>query len=205
MISGQLISRRSFLTLSACMLAAPIIGPPSVASSAKESTGNGERDSASLRLPLVNPRIVVAKRKRLLQLYSGDKVVRTYRVGLGLSPVEDKIRAGDRRTPEGEFYICLKNSHSQFYLSLEISYPNQKHAERGLRDGLITRTQYNQIVSALNRKGVPPQNTRLGGELFIHGNGSRSDWTWGCVALDDKDIRELFAAVPIGTPVTIEH
>jgi lipoprotein-anchoring transpeptidase ErfK/SrfK len=41
--------------------------------------------------------------------------------------------------------------------------------------------------------------------LFIHGNGSQSDWTWGCVALDDKDIRELFDAVPIGTPVTIEH
>ncbi len=141
----------------------------------------------------------------MLQLYSNGRVVRTYRVALGLSPVEDKIRAGDRRTPEGDFYICMKNSHSQFYLSLELSYPNQKHAERGLRDGLITRGQYNQIVSALTRKRVPPQNTRLGGELFIHGNGSQSDWTWGCVALDDKNIRELFDAVPVGTPVTIRH
>jgi lipoprotein-anchoring transpeptidase ErfK/SrfK len=52
---------------------------------------------------------------------------------------------------------------------------------------------------------VPLQNTRLGGELFIHGNGSQSDWTWGCVALDDKDIRELFDSVPVGTPVTIQH
>jgi murein L,D-transpeptidase YafK len=99
----------------------------------------------------------------------------------------------------------MKNSHSQFYLSLELSYPNQKHAERGLRDGLITRGQYNQILSALTRKRVPPQNTRLGGELFIHGNGSQSDWTWGCVALDDQNIRELFDAVPVGTPVTIRH
>jgi murein L,D-transpeptidase YafK len=160
---------------------------------------------ATLALPLVNPRIVVTKSKRSLQLYSAGRVVRTYRVALGLSPVEDKIRAGDRRTPEGDFYICLKNSHSQFYLSLELSYPNQKHAERGLRDGLITRGQYNQILSALTRKRVPPQNTRLGGELFIHGNGSQSDWTWGCVALDDKNIRELFDAVPVGTPVTIRH
>lgn len=147
----------------------------------------------------------MTKSKRSLQLYSAGTVVRTYRVALGLSPVEDKIRAGDRRTPEGDFYICMKNSHSQLYLSLEMSYPNQKHAERGLRDGLITRAQYNQIVSAINRKRVPPQNTRLGGELFIHGNGSQSDWTWGCVALDDKDIRELFDAVPVGTPVTIHH
>ena len=205
MISNQRMRRRSFLGLSASMLAAPIIGSHSHASSGEESRRTIERDNAQRTLPLVNPRIVVTKSRRMLQLYSNGTVVRTYRVGLGLSPVEDKIRAGDRRTPEGDFYICLKNSYSQFYLSLELSYPNQKHAERGLRDGLITRGQYNQIVSALNRKRVPPQNTRLGGELFIHGNGSQPDWTWSCVALDDKDIRELFDVVPVGTPVTIEH
>jgi lipoprotein-anchoring transpeptidase ErfK/SrfK len=70
---------------------------------------------------------------------------------------------------------------------------------------LITRTQYQRIIDALKRKRQPPQYTRLGGEIFIHGNGSHSDWTWGCVALDDKDMRELFDAVPVGTPVTIEH
>jgi murein L,D-transpeptidase YafK len=205
MISNQRMRRRSFLSLSASMLAAPIIGSHSHASSGEESRRPIERENALLTLPLVNPKIVVSKSKRLLQLYSDGEVVKTYRVGLGLSPVEDKVRAGDRRTPEGDFYICMKNSHSQFYLSLELSYPNQKHADPGLRDGLITRAQHNQIVSGLNRKGVPPQNTRLGGELFIHGNGSQSDWTWGCVALDDKDIRELFDSVPVGTPVTIQH
>jgi murein L,D-transpeptidase YafK len=201
MISSQRISRRLFLSLSASVFAAPIIPSHSGALLGEES----RRTGASLRLPLVNPRIVVTKSKRLLQLYSDSKVVRSYRVGLGLSPVEDKIRAGDRRTPEGDFYICMKNSHSQFYLSLELSYPNQKHADRGLRDGLINRAQYNQITRALNLKRAPPQNTRLGGELFIHGKGSQSDWTWGCVALEDSNIRELFDAVPIGTPVTIEH
>ena len=189
-------TRRSFLRLSVGAFAASFNDPMSTASLAPD---------AKLVLPLVNPRIVVTKSRRTLQLFSNERVVRTYRVGLGLSPVEDKVRAGDRRTPEGDFYICLKNSHSQFYLSLELSYPNQKNAERGLRDGLITRGQYNQIVSALTRKRVPPQNTRLGGELFIHGNGSQSDWTWGCVALDDKDVRELFDSVPVGTPVTIRH
>ena len=158
-----------------------------------------------LKLPLVNPRIVVAKGKRLLTVYSADKAAKTYKIALGLSPVEDKVRAGDRRTPEGEFYICIKNPKSKFYLSLGLSYPNQQHAERGLRDGLITRGQYNQISDAINRRRQPPQYTPLGGEIFIHGNGSQSDWTWGCVALDDKDIRELFDAVPVGTPVRIEH
>lgn len=194
------------LRLSAGIFAALLISLGSIVSKAKDPEGNAQRDrGASLALPLVDPKIVVSKRKRKLKLYSAGRVVRKYRLGLGLSPVEDKVRAQDRRTPEGEFYICIKNARSQFYLSLGLSYPNQQHAERGLREGLINRAQYDQIVGALKRRRVPLQNTRLGGEIFIHGNGSQSDWTWGCVALDDKDIRELFDVVPVGTPVTIEH
>jgi lipoprotein-anchoring transpeptidase ErfK/SrfK len=48
-----------------------------------------------------------------------------------------------------------------------------------------------------------PWNTALGGEIFIHGHGSGSDWTWGCVALDDADIQELYSLIPVGTPVRI--
>lgn len=158
-----------------------------------------------LSLPLVEPRIKVVKSKRRLMLYSEGKLVRIYRVGLGLSPVEDKIKEGDRRTPEGTFYVFTKNDKSNYYLSLGLSYPNAEDAERGLRDGLINSDQYNQILAAIRKKIVPPQNTDLGGEIYIHGNGSQSDWTWGCVALDDKDIRELFTAVPVGTEVVIEH
>ena len=183
------------MSLTAGIIARPFAG--------RASVGATTLNRDALALPLVSPSIVVTKGKRRLKLYSAGKVVREYRIALGLSPIEDKVRAGDRRTPEGEFYICRKNSQSKFYLSLELSYPNKRHAERGLRDGLISRPQYNQIVAALDRKQVPPQNTHLGGELFIHGNGSRSDWTWGCVALEDREIRELFDAVTVGTPVII--
>jgi len=79
-----------------------------------------------LSVPLHQPKIVVEKSARKLLLYSGDKLVRTYRVGLGLSPVGDKVREGDRRTPEGDFYIFTKNSKSAFYLSLGLSYPITK-------------------------------------------------------------------------------
>lgn len=157
-----------------------------------------------LSLPIDQPRIVVKKRERRLFLYSGDKLLRTYRVGLGLSPVGDKVRQGDRRTPEGDFYIFTKNDKSAFYLSLGISYPNEAQAKRGLRDGLITRAQYDVIMDALKNKKAPPQNTALGGDIYIHGNGASSDWTWGCVALENEDIRELFNAVGVGTPVKIE-
>ena len=121
--------------------------------------------------PLNQPRIIVKKAERKLYLYSDKKLVRTYRVGLGLSPIGDKVREGDRRTPEGEFYIFTKNDKSTYYLSLGLSYPNAAHAHRGLRDGLITRAQYDSIMSLLNQKQAPPQNTRLGGDIYIHGNG----------------------------------
>jgi lipoprotein-anchoring transpeptidase ErfK/SrfK len=59
-------------------------------------------------------------------------------------------------------------------------------------------------MSALRAKKGPPQNTLLGGDIYIHGRGAGSDWTWGCVALEDGDVRELFNAVTVGTPVLIE-
>jgi len=170
----------------------------------QSSTNEPIEQRQPLPSPLRAPKILVRKTQRQLLLFSDNKLVRTYRLGLGLSPVGDKVRAGDRRTPEGDFYVFIKNDKSAFYLSLGLSYPNTAHAERGLRDGLISRAQYEAIMRALrNRKG-PPQDTRLGGLIYIHGNGARSDWTWGCVALENEDIRELFNAVSIGTPVSIE-
>ena len=160
--------------------------------------------SGALRLPLKDPRIIVIKSKRQLQLYSDGAVVRTYRVGLGLNPVVDKIRQGDRATPEGEFYVFTKNDKSAYFLSLGISYPNIEDAGRGLRDGLISGAQHDAIVKAIKRKATPPQNTALGGDIYIHGNGAGSDWTWGCVALENEDVRELFDSVAVGTPVTIK-
>lgn len=116
----------------------------------------------------------------------------------------DKVREGDYRTPEGDFYIFTKNAKSAFYLSLGISYPNLAHAKRGLHDGLITQAQYDRIAEANKLKKTPPQNTALGGTIYIHGNGSRTDWTWGCVALENEDVKELYQAVEVGTPVSIK-
>jgi len=158
---------------------------------------------AQLPPPVTAPRLVVHKAKRQLSLYSGTTLVKTYRVGLGLQPGPPKEREGDGATPEGTFYVCIKNAHSAFYLSLGLSYPAPADATRGLRTGLITRAQYKAILAAHQRRTAPPWNTALGGEIFIHGRGSATDWTLGCVALDDPDIRELFAVIPLGTPVQI--
>ncbi|MBV9208978.1 MAG: L,D-transpeptidase [Acidobacteria bacterium] len=158
-----------------------------------------------MNLPANSTKIVVLKSERRLELYSGDKLLRTFRVGFGFSPVNDKVKEGDGATPEGEFYIFTKNPESAYYLSLGISYPNAEDAERGLSTGLITKEQYQQIMEAVENHSMPPQNTPLGGLIYIHGHGSHKDWTLGCVALDDRDMKELFDAVQVGTKVIIKH
>ncbi|MCA1555678.1 MAG: L,D-transpeptidase [Acidobacteria bacterium] len=158
-----------------------------------------------LKLPLVNPKLVVSKSKRQIFLYANGEIVHTYKIALGTNPVDDKVKQGDRATPEGDFYVCVKNERSNFYLSLGLSYPNSEDAERGLRDKLITRRERDAIMGAIQNKRRPPWNTALGGEIFIHGGGTDGDWTWGCVALANADIKELFDAVPLGTSVRIEH
>lgn len=183
-------------------LPGPVVGN-TLTISAAQSTALKEKEA--LRLPLEDPRIVVIKSERKLDLYSAGVIVRSYKIGLGLSPVEDKVRQGDRRTPEGEFYVFTRNNKSAFYLSLGLSYPNLEDAERGLRDNLISRRQHDAIIRAIKRKATPPQNTALGGDIYIHGNGATSDWTWGCVALENADMKELFDSVRVGTPVMIKH
>lgn len=156
-----------------------------------------------LKFPVEDPRIIVRKSARKLELYSDSVLLKTYKVGLGLNPVDDKKQEGDRCTPEGDFYIFTKNNKSAYYLSLGLSYPNAEDADRGLRDGLITKAEYRAIRAALRKKTMPLQNTKLGGQIYIHGHGAASDWTWGCVALENEDVRELYDAVSVGTPVSI--
>lgn len=153
--------------------------------------------------PAQELRVEVFKARRELVLYSGKKPLKTYRVGLGLKPVGRKIRQGDRATPEGSYAVCRKNPASAFFLSLGLTYPNNEDAERGLASGLISRAQVRRIRESLAAGRCPPWNTALGGEIFIHGRGSGSDWTWGCIALDDPDMKALYQSIPVGTPVRI--
>lgn len=156
-----------------------------------------------IRGVLKNARIEIFKSKRLLELYNGKELVRAYHVGLGFDPVTRKTRMGDGATPEGNYYVCRKNPYSRFYLSLGLSYPNEHDAKDGLERKLISRAEYKRIARACKNRTCPPWNTKLGGTIFIHGNGSFFDWTLGCIALDDWNMKELYNAVPLGTPVII--
>lgn len=156
------------------------------------------------KLPVLeNPRLVIKKEKRELQVFDGDRLVKTYAMVLGFAPAGDKKEEGDGKTPEGEFYIFTKNDQSRFFLSLGVSYPSIEDAKRGLSENLISREEHDQIIEAVKNKQMPLQKTRLGGEIYIHGGGTKNDWTDGCVALRNEEMQELFDAIPVGTAVRI--
>jgi len=136
-------------------------------------------------------KVVVIKHKRILQLLWQGKVVRTYKVALGGDPKGHKVQEGDSRTPEGTYTIDRHFPKSSFYKALHIDYPNEEDKKRA------------------KEKGVDP-----GGQIEIHGLGpsmrwagalhAKWDWTAGCIAVTNKEIDEIYRAVPDGTPIEIK-
>lgn len=132
----------------------------------------------------------VGKSERRLELVSGDKVVRSYAVALGASPIGHKSQEGDERTPEGRYVLDWRNPGSGYYRSIHVSYPNADD------------------VAAAKRAGVDP-----GGMIMIHGqpNGygwwswlvQMFDWTNGCIAVTDEEMAEIWQMVEDGTPIEI--
>jgi len=153
---------------------------------------------------LKSPKIIVKKSERKLELWNGDTLYGTYPIGLGWNPEGDKKVEGDGRTPEGVYYVCVRNSNSRFYLSLGVSYPNKEDAKEALDAGVIDENTYRRIANAIDNKSCPPWDTAMGGAIMIHGMGSASDWTAGCVAVDNDVMDILWEHCPIGTPIIIQ-
>ena len=167
-------------------------------------------------LPIVQPSlmpeqaqdvsIVVSKSDQVLTLYSGERAIAQYSIGYG-SVEGAKEQEGDKRTPEGEYSICVLNSQSKYYLSLGLNYPNADDAKRGLDTGLISQEEYNDIMSQLNAGQQPDWYTKLGGQIMIHGQkgnlGGQTNWTTGCVAVNNAVMDILWNYCKVGTKVTI--
>ena len=125
----------------------------------------------------------------MLSLRNGE-VFKTYRVALGKHPMGPKIQEGDMRTPEGLYRIDGRYAKSQFHKALHVSYPNASDRERARRLGV-------KPGSDILIHGLP------NGQGFIGKAHLRSDWTWGCIAVTDKEIEEIWQLVPNGTVVEI--
>lgn len=135
--------------------------------------------------------IVVYKSKRIMQIYSDGRLLKTYTIALGRNPIGAKEFEGDRKTPEGIYYINDKNPNSGWHKNLGISYPNATDRKRA------------------KQKGKSP-----GGSIKIHGLKNKrgfvgkfhrwKDWTLGCIAVTDDEVDELYRTVKIGTPIEIK-
>jgi murein L,D-transpeptidase YafK len=135
--------------------------------------------------------IRVYKSERRMVLFKGDTPLSTYRISLGSAADQGpKQREGDEKTPEGLYEIDWRNPRSMAHLSLHISYPSPADRQNA------------------ELKGYPP-----GGDIMIHGlpNGWGFvqnmhllwDWTDGCIAVTDNEMRDIWARVPNHTPIEI--
>jgi len=147
--------------------------------------------------------IVVLKERRRVLLFDQGVLVTLpdgepacWRAGLASTyPAGSKHQMGDLKTPEG-WYDTSDRPWSSFYSAITVHYPEVRDAKRGLEQGLITQAQADAIVSAQKRGVLPPMKTRLGGQILLHGGGGSTDWTLGCVALDDANIDALRSQLP---------
>lgn len=135
-------------------------------------------------------KVLVLKSAHQLQLIADGKPLRTYRISLGKQPRGAKLMEGDKRTPEGFYWVDWRKVSDRFNLAMHISYPNVSDSARA------------------RREGVDP-----GGMIMIHGTPDTYDypenlfhtldWTDGCIAMRNMDMREVWGLVPDGTMIEI--
>ncbi|MCP1443601.1 murein L,D-transpeptidase YafK [Pseudomonas sp. GGS8] len=148
---------------------------------------------ASVAAPLdgkVIEKVLVLKSAHQLQLINDGKPFKTYRISLGKRPIGPKLMEGDKRTPEGLYWLDWRKTSERFNLAMHISYPNVSDSARA------------------RREGVEP-----GGMIMIHGTPDTEDnpedlfhtldWTDGCIAMRNMDMREVWGLVPDGTMIEI--
>jgi murein L,D-transpeptidase YafK len=135
-------------------------------------------------------RVVVHKGDRKMLLMHGDSILRSYKISLGLNPLGHKERAGDFRTPEGRYRLTRRNPRSDFFLSIQVSYPNDTDVKNARRNGWES-----------------------GGSIMIHGLPNQlkhtptyytsSDWTDGCIAVTNSDMLEIWLLTVDNAPIEI--
>jgi L,D-peptidoglycan transpeptidase YkuD (ErfK/YbiS/YcfS/YnhG family) len=165
--------------------AATVVSMAAPVAVAPAAGGAGPSTSYSLA-----DRIVVRKSQRRLYLMQADRVIAEYPIRLGLNPVGPKEREGDFRTPEGTYLLTRRNQASDFFLSIQVSYPNAEDLQRAQRN-----------------------RWEVGGQIMVHGwpNNLRhppdyyasTDWTDGCIALSNSDMVEFWLLSPDNMTIEI--
>jgi len=142
--------------------------------------------------------VVVYKSRRMIELYRGGVVAAEFPVVLGRRPVGNKLYEGDLRTPEGLYHVAFKSPHRRWHYFIGIDYPNDQD-----------RHAYSSALQDDELPVFEGHVPAIGSSVGIHGNdhpkaqARGEDWTEGCIALRNRDIATLYAAIPIGAPVLL--
>jgi len=139
--------------------------------------------------PLID-KVLVLKSERRLQLISRGEPLKTYRISLGKQPKGAKEREGDKRTPEGFYWLDWRKASDRYNLAMHISYPNITDAAKARRAGV-------SAGSMIMIHGTPLDEEYP--EWYFH----TLDWTEGCIAMRNADMREVWSMVKDGTMIEI--
>lgn len=171
---------------------------------AKKKKRSATRTSVPRAKPIIrdtieNPYyIIVDKSDYELKVYDDEGWYATYPIVFGSKDLSDKMKEGDKRTPDGNFKVILKKIHPKWGPELLLDYPNEETMQR-----------FNERKS----KGVIPKNARPGGGIAIHATRPGEEWTvdnyynWtdGCISAKYTEMKDLYSYIPVGTPVTIHQ
>jgi murein L,D-transpeptidase YafK len=148
------------------------------------------RAETNLAVPDHADSVLVDKSDRKLYLLKAGRVLRAFDVSLGLVPNGPKRREGDFRTPEGRYRLDARNTDSDYFLSIQVSYPDESDRARA------------------RAQGVDP-----GGQIMIHGLPNEpkqdlrryrgTDWTDGCIAVSNSDMVDIWLMTRESTPIEI--
>lgn len=135
--------------------------------------------------------LIVDKFARKCIVYKKGQAVNQFNIELGRNWMGDKNYKGDKATPEGRYRVTAKkkNSETKYHKALLLNYPNEDDKKRfaqGKKNGQIAKSH------------------QIGGLIEIHGHGGTgTDWTDGCIALENNDMDKIYSYSEIGTEIII--
>ncbi len=182
--------------LSALMAFVP--GTKKTAIPADKSKKMGGALNTRVTTTIENPYyIIIDKSDYELKVYDEEGWYATYPIVFGSKDLSDKMREGDKKTPDGKFKIIQKKIHPKWSYELLLDYPNEISVQR---------------FNERKQRGVLPKNAKIGSGIAIHATRPEEEWTvdnfynWtdGCVSVKYSEMKDLYSFIPVGTPVTIQ-
>ncbi len=187
--------------------------PPSGPDSAPDSSG---LETTTPVAPVKADLVVVESAENVLVLYRDEEELARYPVAIGRGGV-GKRRHGDEKTPRGRYRLLDPSSSRRFHHFILVTYPNIRDVRRGLNRGLITKAEHDELARILSRGALPPQNSKLGGNIGIHAPEAKQGEprpppdpsppplrkTGGCIVMNDVDLEDFLERFEPGTIIEI--